>query len=309
MDKIKKYFSNQQISLYLGDSLDILKQLPDNYVQCCVTSPPYWGLRDYNVNGQIGCQEQFIEYVTKLKNIFSELKRVLKNDGVLWLNLGDSYISKPTGSLGNCTGSQYGFSLNHKHQKAATDRIDKTKCGLCQKNLVGIPWRVAFALQQDGWILRQDIIWHKNAMPESVKDRCTKSHQYLFMLVKQKDYFFNNKNIQEKIQDNNEIEQNDMFGQPIKKVIKTRNKRDVWYIPTQPFKGSHIAPYPTKLVQPCILSSTKENDVVIDIFNGSGTTGLVSINNNRKYIGIDLNQEYLKISINRMHLIHENELF
>lgn len=307
---MQSYFENDNVKLYLGDTLDILKQLESNSVQCCVTSPPYWGLRNYGSEKQIGHEQLFTEYVCKLKNIFSQLKRVLKDNGTLWLNLGDSYISKPTGSLGNHTGAKYGFSENHKHQNAASDRIDKTKCGLSEKNLVGIPWRVAFALQDDNWILRQDIIWQKNAMPQSVKDRCTKSHEYLFLFAKQKDYLFKHQEIQQQIEDvNNDYNQLDLFGIDYLNVKKTRNKRDVWYIPTQPFKGSHIAPYPTKLVQPCILSGSNEGDVIIDIFNGSGTTGLVALNHNRKYIGMDINQEYLQLSIQRMHLNNKDELF
>ena len=305
---MKQFFRNKQISLYLGDVLECLKQLPDNYIQCCITSPPYWGLRRYtqDITSEIGCESNPYIYIDKLTLIFNELKRILKDDGILWLNLGDSYVSKPTGSLGNNTGQKYGFNKNHKHQNNASQRIDKTGFGLPQKNLIGIPWHVAFSLQKNGWILRQDIIWQKNAMPQSVKDRCTKSHEYIFLLSKQAKY--NNDAIQENIDQNNEnIIQYDLFGEIVSKPIRTRNKRDVWYIPTQPQKNAHVAPFPTKLVQNCLLTSSDQNDNVIDIFNGSGTTGLVCLKYNRKYIGIDISEEYLNITKERLNL--NNNLF
>ena len=309
LENINFYYVDDNIGLYLGDVLEALKQLPDNYIQCCITSPPYWGLRKYtdDVSTEIGCEDTPSIYVDKLTEIFNEVKRVLKNDGTLWLNLGDSYVSKPTGSLGNSTGEKYGFSKNHKHQSNASKRIDKTGFGLQEKNLIGVPWLVAFSLQKSGWILRQDIIWQKNAMPESVKDRCTKSHEYLFLLTKNQKYMFNHEAIQEKIEEDNDFIQEDLFGNI--DIPKTRNKRDVWYIPTEPQKNSHVAPFPTKLVENCLLAGSNSGDVILDIFNGSGTTGLVSKKFNRKYIGIDIKQEYLDLTLERLNLNNNEGLF
>ena len=307
------YYKDENIILYLGDVLKTLKQLPSNFIQCCITSPPYWGLRKYtdDQSTEIGCEDTPYIYIDKLTEIFNQVKRVLKNDGTLWLNLGDSYVSKPTGSLGNNTGEKYGFTKNHKHQSNSSKRIDKTGFGLPQKNLIGIPWLVAFSLQKSGWILRQDIIWQKNAMPESVKDRCTKSHEYIFLLSKEQKYLFNSNAMQQIIQNPIETTQQvDLFDVVAVNPIKTRNKRDVWYIPTQPQKNSsHVAPFPTKLVENCLLAGSNENDFVLDIFNGSGTTGYVAQKHNRKYIGIDIKQEYLDISINRLGLNKEGCLF
>lgn len=306
---INFYYKDNNVALYLGDVLECLKQLPDNYVQCCVTSPPYWGLRKYTdeISTEIGCENTPYIYVDKLTEVFNEVKRILKDDGTLWLNLGDSYVSKPTGSLGNHTGSKYGFSENHKHQSNASKRIDKTGFGLPQKNLIGVPWLVAFSLQKNNWILRQDIIWQKNAMPQSVKDRCTKSHEYLFLLTKQPKYKFNHEAIQETIKQ--EVIHCDLFDDFIVEKEVKRNKRDVWYIPTQPQKTNHVAPFPTKLVENCLLAGSNENDIILDVFNGSGTTGLVAIKNNRKYIGIDIKQEYLDFTIKRLNLNQKDELF
>lgn len=304
------FFSNNNIKLYCGDSLSILKTIESESVQCCITSPPYYGLRDYEAEGQIGVEETPFEYIEKLLIIFEELKRVLKKDGTIWINIGDSYVSKPTGSLGNCTGKEYGFDLKHKHQSACLKRIDKTGFGLAEKNLIGIPWRLAFGLQDHNWILRQDIIWEKtNPMPESVKTRCTKAHEYLFFLAKNQKYYFNNDAIQEPIQSSKElITDIDFFGLNKEKSIKTRNKRSVWRIANEPYKSSHVAPFPQKLVEPCILSGSKEGDTIIDIFNGIGTTGVVSLKYGRKYIGIDINKKYLDLTLKRFG-INENNLF
>lgn len=295
---MKKFYQNNKICLYCGDVLETLKTLDNESVQCCITSPPYYGLRDYGVDGQLGIETTPFEYIDKLLVIFEELKRVLKKDGTFWLNVGDSYVSKPTGSLGNCTGEKYGFGKDHKHQKNASYRIDKTGFGIPEKNLIGIPWRIAFGLQDHNWILRQDIIWEKlNPMPESVKSRCTKAHEYLFLLAKNQNYYFDHNAIQEPIEI---IEcEEDLFGFKKETIIKSRNKRSVWQIANEPYKGEHVAPFPTKLVEPCILSGTKEGDTVIDIFNGVGTTGLVAMKYNRNYIGIDINEKYLNLTLKR----------
>lgn len=304
---MNKFYQNENICLYCGDVLETLKTLDSESVQCCITSPPYYGLRNYGVDGQLGIESTPFEYIDKILVVFDELKRILKKDGTLWLNIGDSYVSKPTGSLGNFTGEAYGFGKSHKHQNAGTERIDKTGFGIPEKNLIGIPWRIAFGLQDRNWILRQDIIWEKlNPMPESVKSRCTKAHEYLFLLSKRQDYYFNHEAIQEKtsiIED--EV---DLFGFKKETQIKTRNKRSVWQIANEPYKGEHVAPFPTKLVEPCILAGSRESDTVIDIFNGSGTTGLVAIKYGRKYIGIDINEKFLHLTLERLNISRDNLL-
>ncbi len=270
--------------IIVGDVRDKLKTLPDKSVQCVVTSPPYWGLRDYKNDNQIGLEKTFTEYVKNLTSIFNEVKRIIKDDGVLWLNLGDTYASK-----------------------------DDLTNGIKGKNLIGIPWRVAFALQEDGWYLRQDIIWAKpNPMPEPVKDRCTKSHEHIFMFTKSPHYYFDSEAIREpRVSSSNNHQfggkkyndpNNPIYASPgsIYKSDGKRNKRDVWFIPTQPFAGSHFAVMPEAVAEPCILSTSKEGDVVFDPFFGAGTVGVVSKRNNRNYIGIELNIEYVSIAEKRI---------
>jgi len=304
-------------TLLQGHCLDVLKTLPEESVQTCITSPPYFGLRDYGCGGQIGLESTPEQFVQSLVDVFAEVHRVLKKDGTLWLNLGDSYVSKPTGSLGNHTGAKHGFTENHKHQAAGFVRPDKTGFGLPEKNLIGIPWRVAFALQSYGWYLRQDIIWHKpNPMPESVTDRCTKAHEYIFLLSKSERYFYDIDSIREPHIHAND-HRNDgkrhtysdsaKYNQvdPVRQRTKTdcvsfhpngKNKRSVWSVTTKPYKGAHFAVYPTELIRPCVLAGSRAGDVVLDPFNGSGTTGFVSVEERRKYIGIDINPEYLALA-------------
>lgn len=297
-------------TLLQGHCLDVLKTLPEESVQTCITSPPYFGLRDYGCGGQIGLESTPEQFVQSLVDVFAEVHRVLKKDGTLWLNLGDSYVSKPTGSLGNHTGAKHGFTENHKHQAAGSVRPDKTGFGLPEKNLIGIPWRVAFALQSYGWYLRQDIIWHKpNPMPESVTDRCTKAHEYIFLLSKSERYFYDHESIKEesksqsegirfrgnKYGDNPDIKYATRSGNVSKEYLMS-NKRSVWTVTTKPYKGAHFATYPTDLIRPCVLAGSRAGDVVLDPFNGSGTTGLVSVEERRKYIGIDINPEYLALA-------------
>ena len=305
-------------TLLQGHCLEVLRTLPAESIQTCVTSPPYFGLRDYGCDGQIGLESTPDAFVTSLVEVFAEVHRVLKSDGTLWLNLGDSYVSKPTGTLGNHTGSKHGFSKEHKHQTAALERPDKTGWGLPEKNLIGIPWRVAFALQQYGWYLRQDIIWHKpNPMPESVTDRCTKAHEYIFLLSKSDRYYYDYEAIKEPVSDislkraeygwncdrpstkNASMGGNGIHTEKMGTRFVNpsgRNKRSVWTVTTKPFKGAHFAVYPTELIRPCILAGSRPGDTVLDPFNGSGTTGFVSMEERRKYIGIDINDEYLAIA-------------
>lgn len=262
-------------TILLGDARTRFDEIPEQSVQSCITSPPYWGLRDYGKEDQIGLEQTPNEYVSELVIVFDAVWRVLKDDGVLWLNLGDSYAGNNSRASSN---GRAGFGT--KREGVFT----KTGDGIKPKDLVGIPWRVAFALQDAGWYLRQDIIWHKpNPLPESVKDRCVKSHEYLFLLSKQKNYYFNHEAIKEQA-----------IGEG------QRNKRDVWTIAVKPFKGAHFAVMPEALVEPCILASTKEGDTVIDPFTGSGTVAAVALAHNRNFIGTELNAEYAAIAQQRI---------
>ena len=295
--------------IYNMDCLEGLKLLDDNSIDCCVTSPPYWGLRDYGVEGQIGLEKTPEEYVSKMVEVFREVKRVLRKDGTLWLNLGDSYAMKFGGGKGRKSGTT----------KATVDEIEKPPReippGLKPKDLVGIPWMVAFALRADGWYLRQDIIWHKpNPMPESVTDRCTKSHEYIFLLSKSQHYYYDNEAIKEHSKNAGKTitlgEKSFSKGQAKAANIKpsgngtadtyniteNRNKRSVWTVTTQPFKEAHFAVFPPKLIEPCILAGCPIDGIVLDPFMGSGTTAMVAIQNSRNYIGFELNPEYIKIA-------------
>lgn len=288
-----------------GDVRQRLAELPEKTVQCVVTSPPYWGLRDYGHDGQIGLEQTPQEYVAEMVGVFREVWRVLADDGVLWLNLGDSYAGGGNGGGGSYASERPGWS------KKGKNKYD----GLKHKDLVGIPWRVAFALQEDGWYLRQDIIWAKpNPMPESVTDRCTKAHEYMFMLTKNARYYFDNEAIKEPSADLGKTKikfGGNKYGDSTdpKHATKsgneytdtgTRNKRDVWTIPTRPFKGAHFAVMPEALVEPCILAGSRPSDTILDPFTGSGTVGLVALRHNRNFIGTELNPEYAQIAANRI---------
>lgn len=287
-----------------GDCRDKLKELQSESVQMCVTSPPYWGLRDYGHDDQLGLEETPEEYTTNMVEVFRQVKRVLKDDGTLWLNLGDSYISQPTGSLGNYSGAESGFTENHSTQKQSLNRPNKKSELLKTKDLVGIPWRVAFALQADGWYLRQDIIWHKpNPMPESVTDRCTKAHEYMFLMTKCEKYFYDANEIAEKVENLGNIRKFRDAGDKSQETLRNdngriyipkdkRNKRSVWSVNTSPYPEAHFAVFPEKLIEPCIKAGSNIGDVVLDPFFGSGTTGEVAERFGRNYIGIELNEDY-----------------
>lgn len=322
-----------------GDSLEKLRELPEESVHCIITSPPYYGLRDYgtgswvggdascdHLNGklsstkstlhdnpekkkmetgmpyakvcgkcgaaredrQLGLEDSLDSYVDNLCSIMDECHRVLRKDGTLWLNLGDSYA-----------GSSQSGGTNPK--------------GLHAKNLLGVPWRIAFELQRRGWILRQDIIWHKpNPMPESVKDRCTKSHEHIFLLAKSGKYYYDAESIKEPAKWDRWGNQTVKKEQPgtaswiepksteeLRKMT-TRNKRDVWTVSTAPFKEAHFATFPEKLIEPCVLAGCPEGGTILDPFSGAATTGLVAIKNNRNYIGIELNPEYVEMAERRL---------
>lgn len=301
--------------IYNEDCLTFLKQMPDQYVECCITSPPYFGLRDYGMAGQIGLEETPEAYVEKMVAVFREVRRVLKDDGTLWLNLGDSYASNTKGSGGPSSkqDSNAGSGYNPR----------KFNHGVKEKDLMGIPWMVAFALRADGWYLRQDIIWHKpNPMPESVTDRCTKSHEYIFLLSKSLQYYFDAKAIAEQQQQSSRERltrgwngdgdrgypngpQNHLKNymgsfDSVEETPLTRNKRDVWTVTTKPYREAHFATYPPDLIEPCIKAGCPEGGIVLDPFMGAGTTALVAHKLNRNYIGTELNPEYCQIAEKRI---------
>jgi DNA modification methylase len=254
-------------------------------VQMCVTSPPYWGLRDYGCPGQLGLESTPQEYVAAMVDVFRLVRELLADDGTLWLNLGDSYVANGSGQVPQ-TKQHIGSGFAGPNRNGST--------GLKPKDLVGIPWRVAFALQADGWYLRQDLIWSKpNPMPESVRDRCTKSHEYIFLLSKNERYFYDADAIAEPVSPSMlaQIEQGyDGY---------TRNKRSVWTVTTKPFSGAHFATFPPGLIEPCILAGSRPGDTVLDPFFGSGTVGEVAENLGRKWIGCELHPDYIPLAEKR----------
>jgi DNA modification methylase len=310
-----------EAKILVGDVRKSLRGLPDGSVRCVVTSPPYWGLRDYGHEGQIGLEQSPDEYVQEMVGVFREVRRVLADDGTLWLNLGDSYAGSGKGRNADGThqeGGKQGTSRGTIEGQLFKAQVD----GLKPKDLVGIPWRVAFALQADGWYLRQDIIWAKpNPMPESVTDRCTKAHEYVFLLTKQPRYYYDNVATKEPVSevslkraeygwdsDRPSTKNASMGGSGIH-VEKMgtrfvnpdgRNKRSVWTITTKPFKEAHFAVMPEALVKPCVLAGSARGDTVLDPFSGSGTVGVVALKHERNYIGCELNPEYADLSRNRI---------
>ncbi len=287
-----------------GDCRDILPTLPDNSVDCCVTSPPYWGLRDYGVDGQLGLEKTPQEYVQGMVDVFTQVYRVLKPEGTLWLNLGDSYASGGRGINEHLV-----QKMGNKQASAQALGAKRPAPGLKDKDLVGIPWRVAFALQEYGWYLRQDIIWHKpNPMPESVRDRCTKAHEYIFLLSKSRKYYFDQDSIKDKsvtqwtIGQEKRIERVNASGNALSggtgdKVSSSEytNKRSVWTVPTKPYKEAHSATFPPDLIKPCILAGCPKDGIVLDPFMGSGTTAEVAYKLGRNYIGCELNPAYIEL--------------
>jgi len=311
------------ITILHGNCLDKLKELPEQSINTCITSPPYWGLRNYQEEEQFGMENTPAEFVENLVKVFREVKRVLRDDGTVWLNLGDSYYNYRPGT-GQTLVKKTALNTNQGLPKEVARRANKID-GLKEKDLVGIPWRVALALQKDGWYLRQDIIWHKpNPMPESVKDRCTKAHEYIFLLSKNPKYYFDNEAIKEDIAESSKSRLN----QDIKNEIGSnrvpnksngnmkavggskRNKRSVWTVTTKPFKGAHFATFPPDLIEPCVLASCPEGGTVLDPFGGAGTTGLVAKQHNRNAVLIELNKEYIELAKKRIdppqtNLFHE----
>lgn len=325
--------------IYIGDVTEVLKGLPDKSIQMCVTSPPYFALRDYGVDGQLGLEDTPEAFVEAMVAVFSQVKRVLKDDGTLWLNIGDSYAGSGKG----------GHSDRMRSKNWAPNLpADGKNYGLKPKDLIGIPWMLAFALRADGWYLRQDIIWSKpNPMPESVKDRPTKAHEYIFLLSKQPRYYYNSNAIRTipkapttkmpdgwdtGIGDHGSFHRNgrekgekldkqrghgrhhagfnDRWDQMSKEEQQSlgSNKRSVWEVATHPYKEAHFATFPPKLIEPCILAGSKEDDVVLDPFLGSGTTAVVALRAGRKFVGIEINPEYAKLAEERIRP-HRNQLF
>lgn len=319
-----------QAKILVGDVQQRLSDIADGSVQCCVTSPPYWGLRDYGHDGQLGLERTPDDYVDNMVAVFREVHRVLADDGVLWLNLGDSYASFRDGKATPDT--TRGESIGTLVPKgSASNRMASSFAGsiIKHKDLVGIPWRVAFALQSDGWYLRQDIIWHKpNPMPESVNDRCTRSHEYLFMLTKSRKYYFNGKAIAEEAKtkpgatwqerkaagatagnvivghETRNGTQRVVHGKGVTSNLTRqdglRNKRSVWTINTKPFRGAHFAVMPEALVEPCVLATSRSGDIVLDPFTGSGTVAVVALRHGRNFVGTELNPKYAQIAQDRI---------
>lgn len=351
--------------LLVGDAIEQLKTLPDKSINTCVTSPPYYGLRDYGtgtwiggdpncphtrnktgsncgtghanmgesgdaiyktvcpkcgavrVDNQIGLEETPDEYIDRLVSVFREVKRVLRDDGILWINIGDSYVSKPPShrNSSNMQDKSYGNWETELGYEKSADRYKGLLRTYKPKDLIGIPWMLAFALRADGWYLRQDIIWAKNnPMPESVKDRCTRSHEYIFMLTKSKKYWFDHEAMQEdatsrsgagakfggyKYGDSEDPKYQCYSGNKYKPNGK-RNKRDVWNCSVAITKDAHFAVFPKELIEPCILAGCPEGGWVLDPFSGSGTSGIVAVNNSRNFIGVELNPEYVDITKRRV---------
>lgn len=302
--------------VYWGDCRESMRQMAkDNIkVQMCVTSPPYYGLRDYGADGQIGLEETPQQFIDNLVDVFACVWDVLADDGTLWVNLGDSYYNYRPGK-GQALVKQSVANSNQDLPQNCARRANKLD-GYKEKDLMGMPWRLAFALQDFGWTLRQDIIWHKpNPMPESVQDRCTKSHEYIFLLSKNTKYYFDNESIKETAIHSNRTAGNknpqkgaDVKGMEIRnglidaqqKIYEMANKRSVWTVNTKPYKGAHFAVYPEELIEPCILAGSKVGDVVLDPFFGSGTTGQVAQNLGRKWIGCELNKDYEQLQNERL---------
>jgi len=360
------------IEIIKGDCLQSLKKLEDQSINTCVTSPPYWGLRDYGTaeweggdpdcdhvanpnatkkmgneefnknrpsrestktkgyyekecpkcgaikkDSQLGMEDTPEEFVDNLVKVFREVKRVLRDDGTVWLNLGDSYGQQK--GKGFNANAKEGYIVSRRKELQKKQGNINVKTNLPPKNLIGIPWRVALALQQDGWYLRQDIIWHKpNPMPESVKDRCTKAHEYIFLLSKSPKYYFDNEAIKEDCVGKDERKWADSYekagsikqGETNANIKRTkryskdgsfkRNKRSVWTVTTKPFKGAHFATFPMDLIKPCVLAGCPVGGTVLDPFAGSGTTGIVAAGNDRNAILLELNEDYIQLALDRM---------
>ena len=289
-------------TILFGDCRETLCAFLPNSARMCVTSPPYYGLRDYGgEDNQIGQEQSPEEYIQQLVEVFREVRKILTDDGTLWLNIGDSYYNYRPGK-GQALVKQTVANNKQDLPDKCAKRANKLP-NLKEKDLIGIPWMLAFALRNDGWYLRQDIIWHKpNPMPESVRDRCTKSHEYIFLLSKNKKYYYDNESIKEPAKDwgtrdrtNGKYHNKGTGLQPhsgLTKSYPTKNKRSVWSITNKPYKGSHFATFPPDLIEPCIKAGSEPNDIILDPFMGSGTTAMVAKSLGRDYIGCELHEDY-----------------
>lgn len=296
-----------------GDALEQLRKLPPESVHTCVTSPPYYNLRDYGAAGQIGNEASVEEYLQTLVSVFREVRRVLRPDGTMWVNMGDSYAGSGKGRMADGTHYDKKPSKSGNYGGTRNGHLKKTVAAGCKpKDLIGVPWQLAFALRADGWYLRQDIIWSKtNCMPESVRDRCTKSHEYIFLLSKSERYYFDAAAISEPVtstkgnartfrgggaytggraHDNSAQVERESHG----------NKRDVWTVSTNGFRGAHFAVFPEKLIEPCILAGSPLGGTVLDPFAGSGTTGVVAKRLRRDFIGCEINPDYAQMAADRI---------
>ena len=292
-------------TILFGDCRRTLCAFLPKSARMCVTSPPYYGLRDYGGEQyQLGQEQTPEKFIENLVNVFRQVKNVLTDDGTCWVNLGDSYYNYRPGK-GQTYPKQSVSKTNQDLPESSAKRGTKLE-GLKEKDLIGIPWMFAFAMRADGWYLRQDIIWHKpNPMPESVRDRCTKAHEYIFLFSKNKKYFYDNEAIKEPAKDwgtrdrTNGKYHNEGTGlQPhsgLTKSYEKRNKRSVWSVTKKPYKGAHFATYPAELIEPCILAGSEQGDIVLDPFMGSGTTAAVAKSLGRNYIGCELHEEYGKL--------------
>ena len=301
-----------------GDCRDIMTRWASEgvKVQTCITSPPYYGLRDYGHDGQIGLEETPEEYIEAMVEVFRCVRNILADDGTVWLNIGDSYYNYRPGK-GQALVKQSVSNTKQDLPDTCARRGNKLD-GLKEKDLIGIPWMLALALRADGWYLRQDIIWHKpNPMPESVADRCTKAHEYIFLLSKNPHYYYDNGAIKEpsltndkNVRDRDTTRLNNTPGRTRMGGLKTndyemKNKRSVWTVTTKPYKGAHFATFPPDLIEPCVLAGSKPGDIVFDPFMGSGTTAGVALKHGRQYMGCELNPEYKNIQVERIKSVSE----
>jgi len=307
------WYADDTVTLHHGDTLDVLRTMPDESVHCVVTSPPYYGLRDYDGQpGQYGLEATPAAYVERMRAVFAEVRRVLRADGTLWLNLGDSYAAaEGQGNRGPSVALEGGGRPSFRRDSANVAAPRRTAVGLPPKNLLGMPWRVAFALQDDGWTLRNEVVWHKpNSMPESVTDRLSTRHEKLFLFSRSRRYEFDLDAIREPQQslgERHEGRSGYRDEHPSKGRINTRtlnplggNPGDLWSIPTSPYPGAHFAVFPPELPRRCILAGCPEGGTVLDPFSGAATTGLVAEQTGRRYIGIDLSENYLRESLDRL---------
>jgi len=297
--------------ILFGDCRETLKTI-DVKARMCVTSPPYYGLRNYgDEDKQIGMEQTPEEYIEQLVDVFRSVRDVLTDDGTLWLNIGDTYYNYSS----DCNYPKQTVSKTNQDLPNFSPVRGNKLQGLKQKDLIGIPWMLAFALRADGWYLRQDIIWHKpNPMPESVKDRCTKAHEYIFLLSKSRKYKYDNEAIKEPVKQDwgTRDRTNGKYHNPgtglaphsgLSKSYDRKNKRSVWTVTNKPYKGAHFAVFPPDLIEPCILAGSEENDIVLDPFMGSGTTAMLAKKHNRNYIGCELNEDYASLQTDRIDSI------